>query len=93
MMLKELCNASDAYRRFIQGIKYENRFFVKDEVNDILDRVIEECEYNIIPNTKLYRARIHKNIDKSKKITDYKDKDIGMPSRDIIPTNGRVNPK
>lgn len=92
-MLKELKSANDVYQRFIYSIKHENRFFVEKKFNDILDRIMDECDHIVPDNTSLYRARIHDYKETLKKVTPYRGKDIGMPPINVMMANGRVNPK
>lgn len=93
MILKELESAHNDYQRFVNSIRYENRFFVEEKFKKIFDSIMEECKYNISKGDILYRARMHNNEEIVKKVLPYKGKDIGMPPRNVNSSNGRVNPK
>ncbi len=77
----------EIYERYCNSLKYCNRFFVDKEIHDFFDKIIENNTRIIPRNNILYRARINKEGDS----TPFRDKDIGLPPRNIL-SLGRVNP-
>lgn len=84
-----LDDAYKTYKNFEDNLKYGNRFFISEEINNIFEDVINAHKENINLNNILYRARIHDNDEDTK---PYISSDIGMPPSEFCGV-GRLNPK
>lgn len=74
--------------RFSDELKNENRFFINSDYLEVFDIIIDQHNFEIGTDLKLYRGRVNNRNDK----TPYTGKDIGMPSPNISTSHGRANP-
>lgn len=84
-----LHDAYNTYEQFENELKYGNRFFISEEINNIFEDVINVHKENINSNNILYRARVHNDDNDTK---PYIESDIGMPPSEFCGV-GRLNPK
>jgi hypothetical protein len=82
---KYMQEAEVIWENFSDGIKYENRFFVKQNILDILERITRYCGVSPFGDLEVVRARIGDFTKKD-------DKEMKAPPKGRA-SDGRGNPR